>query len=65
MEPNLSVKVTLDLTSDLTFGELKAFVKLGEAAGHENNDKLAFDLNSNDELCAYAVYVDPDRIKLD
>jgi hypothetical protein len=63
METNLNVKVTLDLTTEVTLAELKSFVRLAEVTGMNENDKFIFEMNENDELSGYSIYVDPNWIK--
>lgn len=59
---NLSVKITLDLTTELTLGELKAFVQMAESSNADLNEPLPIELDDHDELRGYSVYVDPARL---
>lgn len=43
-----------------TFGDLKRFVARAEAGGSADDDELHIEVNENDEITGFSLYLDPD-----
>jgi hypothetical protein len=43
-----------------TFGDLKRFVARAETGGCGNEDELRIEMNENEEVTGFSVYLDPD-----
>lgn len=63
MENNLSVKVTLELSTNVTVGDLLAFARMAEATGVDPSTELINEMDLHEELVGYSIYVDPSLIK--
>jgi hypothetical protein len=55
------MKITLDLTTELTLADLKAFVLMAERAQTALDEPLPFELDDQDQLSGYSVYVNSSR----
>lgn len=42
-----------------TFGDLKHFVTRAEAGGCADEDELHIEINENDEITGFSLYLDP------
>ncbi|MET3919458.1 hypothetical protein [Arthrobacter sp. UYEF20] len=42
-----------------TFGDLKRFVARAEAGGSADDDELNIEMNENDEIIGFSLYLDP------
>ncbi|CAH0229735.1 MULTISPECIES: hypothetical protein [unclassified Arthrobacter] len=42
-----------------TFGDLKRFVARADAGGCSDEDKLHIEMNENDEITGFSLYLDP------
>jgi hypothetical protein len=43
----------------VTFGDLKRFVRRAEAGGCSDEDELHIEMNENDEITGFSLYLDP------
>ncbi len=59
---NLSVKITLELTTEVTLADLKAFVQVAEMSNADLTSPLPIELDDQEQLSGYSVFVDPSRL---
>jgi hypothetical protein len=43
-----------------TFGDLKRFVRRAEAGGCADDEELRIEMNENDEITGFSLYLNPD-----